>query len=51
MTAADGKTTRYRYDVDAILYAPNRETAQRRIDESSIYYNAAVLNKEEHGPS
>lgn len=47
--AADGETKLFRYHVDAILYAPDRGTAERRIREANIYFDAAALSKKEHG--
>lgn len=47
--ASDGETTLFRYHVDAILYAPDRATAERRIREANIYFDAAALSKEQHG--
>lgn len=41
--AADGKTTLSRFRVDAIIYAPNKREAQRRLNLANIYLDAARI--------
>lgn len=45
--AADGKTVLHRFRVDAVIFAPNRATAQARLD-GDFFMDAAALR--EHLP-
>lgn len=44
--AADGKTTLRRYRVDAIIYAPTKKEARRRVALANIYLEAATIAEE-----
>jgi hypothetical protein len=43
ITAADGKTTLHRFRVDAVVFAPDRATAERRLYSTMGYMDAARL--------
>jgi hypothetical protein len=46
MLAADQKTVLPRFRLDAVIYAPDREAAQRRLDDARPWLDAAVLRPE-----
>ena len=41
--ANDGKTKLYAYEVRALIYAPNRREAQRRLAAAEHHFDEAVL--------
>jgi hypothetical protein len=41
--AADGRTTLHRFRVEAVIFAPDREEAQHRLNSANIYLDAGRL--------
>jgi hypothetical protein len=45
--AADNETVLKRFRVDAVIYAPSRIMAQRRLSQASLYLDYAALQPDE----
>lgn len=43
ITAADGKTKLYRYNIEAVIYARDNDEAQHRLNSANIYLDAGRI--------
>jgi hypothetical protein len=50
MLAADGQTVLHRFKVDAVIFATDQASAQRRLDIANVFFDGAALREDPAKP-